>query len=195
MRGSEIERTTAETSIRLSLSLDEGGAPDVSTGVGFLDHMLTLFAHHGRFGLKLFCEGDTCVDDHHTVEDVGIALGKAFRDSLGSMAGINRYGHIILPMDEALVLVAADISGRSHLSYHVDVPSQKIGTFDAELTEEFFKAFVRNCAMTLHIEKLAGSNSHHIIEGVFKAFGRVMRQASAVDPTLEDRIPSTKGVL
>lgn len=195
MRKSEIERTTGETSVRVSLNIDGCGESEISTGVGFLDHMLTLFARHGRFDLNVYCEGDTYVDDHHSVEDVGIVLGTAFREALGDMGGINRYGNIILPMDEALVLAAVDISGRSFLSYDVCVQAQKIGTFDTELAEEFFAAFVRNAQVTLHVRKLSGTNSHHIIEGAFKAFGRVMREAAAVDESLGGAVPSTKGVL
>ena len=195
MRKSEIKRTTAETAVILTLDIDGGGRSEINTGVGFLDHMLTLFARHGMFDLKVSCKGDTYVDDHHSVEDFGICLGLAFREALGDMAGICRYGDIILPMDEALILAAVDISGRSLLSYELSVPAQKIGTFDTELTEEFFTAFVRNAGITLHLRQLSGGNSHHIIEGAFKAFGRVMKKASSIDPASGGRIPSTKGVL
>ena len=163
MRKSEIKRTTAETAVILTLDIDGGGRSEINTGVGFLDHMLTLFARHGMFDLKVSCKGDTYVDDHHSVEDIGICLGLAFREALGDMAGICRYGDIILPMDEALILAAVDISGRSLLSYELSVPAQKIGTFDTELTEEFFTAVVRNAGITLHLRQLSGGNSHHII--------------------------------
>lgn len=195
MRIGEIERTTKETSITLRLDLDGSGQSDIDTGVGFLDHMLTLFSRHGMFDLTITCDGDTYVDDHHSVEDIGICLGTAFRQALGDMAGINRYGSIILPMDEALIMAAVDISGRSYLGFDFQIPAHKVGTFDTELVEEFFLAFVRNANITLHLRQLAGTNSHHIIEGAFKAFGRVMRQAAALDPSLDGQIPSTKGVL
>lgn len=195
MRIGEIERTTKETSITLRLDLDGSGQSDIDTGVGFLDHMLTLFSRHGMFDLTIACEGDTYVDDHHSVEDIGICLGTAFRQALGDMAGINRYGSMILPMDEALIMAAVDISGRSYLGFDFQIPAKKVGSFDTELVEEFFLAFVRNANITLHLRQLAGTNSHHIIEGAFKAFGRVMRQAAALDPSLGGQIPSTKGVL
>lgn len=195
MRTAEIVRTTKETDIRLSLNLDGTGRSEVSSGVGFLDHMLTLFAKHGRFDLKLTCDGDTYVDDHHTVEDIGIALGQAFEQALGEKRGIIRYGSFILPMDETLILTAVDISGRSYLNYDLHIPTQKVGTFDTELTEEFFLGFVRNANLTLHIKQLEGRNSHHIIEGAFKSFGRTMKQAVAIDEAFRDEIPSTKGVL
>ena len=195
MRTAKIERKTAETDICLSLNLDGTGKSTIVTGVGFLDHMLTLFASHGKFDLEVSCKGDTWVDDHHTAEDVGICLGKAFCDALGEKRGINRYGSTILPMDEALILTAVDISGRSYLGYELEIPTQKIGTFDTELVEEFFLGFVRNCPMSLHVRKLAGINSHHIVEGAFKSLGRSLRAASAIDPAFADAIPSTKGVL
>ena len=195
MRKVEIERRTAETDIRLSLDLDGSGSSIINTGCGFLDHMLTLFARHGRFDLEVQCQGDTEVDDHHTTEDIGICLGMAFAEALGDMAGITRYGHIIMPMDETLILCAADISGRSYLGYSLDIPTEKVGTFDTQLTEEFFLAFIRKAGMTLHLRQLAGTNSHHIIEGAFKAFGRTMKQAVSIDPSQAGRIPSTKGVL
>lgn len=195
MRIGVVNRETAETYITLNLELDGTGDSNVDTGVGFLDHMLTLFSRHGRFDINLKCEGDTYVDDHHSVEDIGICLGKAFAQSLGEMRGINRYGHIILPMDETLILCAVDISGRSCLSFEADFPSEKIGTFDTELVEEFFAAFVRSSNVTLHIKQLSGKNSHHIAEGMFKAFARTMRTAVAIDEELGDEIPSTKGVL
>lgn len=195
MRKVSLERNTLETKIALSLNLDGTGKSEIDTGVGFLDHMLTLFASHGRFDLIVKCDGDTYVDDHHTVEDIGIALGKAFFDALGDKKGICRYGDIVLPMDETLILAAVDFSGRSHLGFMLDIPTQKVGTFDTELVEEFFLGFVRPAACSLHIRKLDGKNSHHIIEGAFKAVGRVLRQAVAIDPLFANEIPSTKGVL
>lgn len=195
MREYKVSRKTAETDINLYLNLDGSGKSNVDTGCGFLDHMLTLFASHGRFDLDVKCIGDTNVDDHHTVEDVGICLGLAFTEALGDKKGITRYGNIILPMDEALVLCAVDISGRDNLSYKADIPAQKVGTFDTELTKEFFLAFVRNCRLSLHIQQLDGENSHHIIEGMFKAFGRVMRTAVSIDEKFSSEVPSTKGVL
>ena len=193
MRTAAINRNTAETAISLTLNLDGCGKSAIATGCGFLDHMLTLFARHGRFDLDLTCKGDTWVDDHHTAEDVGIALGQAFKVALGDKRGIRRYGDCCLPMDEALILTAVDISGRSCLCYDLQIPTQKIGTFDTELVEEFFLAFTRNCPMSLHIRQMAGKNSHHIVEGCFKSFARSMKQAVATDGSQE--IPSTKGVL
>ena len=195
MRKSEIIRNTAETQIKLALNIDGTGKSDISTGVGFLDHMLTLFAKHARFDLDLCCNGDTYVDFHHTAEDIGIALGKAVSESLGDMRGINRYADIILPMDESLILCAVDISGRSYLGYDVEFPWSKIGDFDTELVEEFLLGFVRNANITLHIRKLAGTNAHHIAEGVFKALARVMGSAVKINQDYKDEIPSTKGVL
>ena len=195
MRTAEIKRDTNETKITLTLNLDGSGISKINTGVGFLDHMLTLFARHGSFDLFITCTGDVEVDDHHSTEDVGICLGSAFAEALGTMAGINRYGNIILPMDESLILCAADISGRSYLGYGLQIPTEKVGTFDTELVEEFFLAFTRKAGITLHFQQLAGTNSHHIIEGAFKAFGRTMKQAVAIDPSLGGQIPSTKGVL
>lgn len=194
MRTSEQIRKTNETDISLQLNLDGRGVSDVQTGCGFLDHMLTLFAAHGRFDLTVKCVGDTQVDDHHTVEDIGICLGKAFAEVLGDKRGIVRYGSQILPMDEALVLCAVDLSGRTYLGYRLDIPTQKIGTFDTELVEEFFWAFVRSCPMNLHLQQMAGTNSHHIVEGAFKAFARAMRQAVVVED-VNGAVPSTKGVL
>lgn len=194
-RTAEILRNTAETQITLKLDLDGKGTAFVDTGIGFLDHMLTLFACHGNFDLEVTCNGDLNVDFHHSTEDIGICLGMAFSQALGNMSGITRYGNIILPMDEALILCAADISGRSYLSYELSIPAEKVGTFDTELTEEFFLAFTRKAGMTLHLRQLAGTNSHHIIEGAFKAFGRTMKQAVSHDASQEGRIPSTKGVL
>ena len=195
MRTAEIARKTAETDITLSLNLDGTGRGEIATGCGFLDHMLTLFARHGRFDLTVHCQGDTWVDDHHTVEDVGICLGDAFAKALGNLGGVNRYGSTILPMDEALLLTAVDLSGRGMLCCELDLPTEKVGTFDTQLAEEFFLAFTRRCQCTLHIRQLAGKNSHHIIEGAFKSLGRSLRQAVAIDPALNGEIPSTKGVL
>ncbi|MBQ8796354.1 MAG: imidazoleglycerol-phosphate dehydratase HisB [Clostridia bacterium] len=195
MREYSVNRKTNETDIKLYLNLDGTGKSEINSGCGFLDHMLTLFASHGRFDLNVNCIGDINVDDHHTVEDIGIALGAAFENALGDKRGITRYGNIILPMDEALILCAVDISGRDVLSFQAQIPSQKVGTFDTELTKEFFLAFVRNCKMALHIQQLQGENSHHIIEGMFKAFGRVMRTAVSIDSRFSDEVPSTKGVL
>ena len=195
MRQAEISRKTGETDIRVLLNIDGTGKSTVDTGVGFLDHMLTLFACHGRFDLEVSCKGDTYVDDHHSVEDIGIALGKAFEQALGDRKGIVRYGSMILPMDESLILSAADCSGRGLLVYSLEIPTEKVGTFDTELTEEFFRAFAHNAGVTLHIRQLAGSNSHHIIEGAFKSVARSMRTAVSVDPAFADAVPSTKGVL
>lgn len=195
MRTAEIKRNTAETKISLSLNLDGTGKSQIATGCGFMDHMLTLFASHGRFDLAVSCEGDTWVDDHHTVEDVGICLGKAFSEALGDKRGITRYGSFILPMDEALIMTAADISGRSCLCYDLQISTQKIGSFDTELVEEFFLAFIRNCPMSLHIRKMAGCNSHHIVEGCFKSVARTLKQAVKIDQEFAYEIPSTKGVL
>lgn len=193
MRTAEITRNTVETNISLKVNLDGTGKTEVGTGVGFLNHMLTLFAAHGKFDLEVRCVGDTDVDDHHSVEDVGICLGQAFRQALGDKRGITRYGSFLLPMDEALILAAVDISGRSSLNDALEIPTEKIGSFDTELVEEFFLGFTRSCPMSLHLRKLAGTNSHHIVEGAFKAFGRAMKAAVALDGT--DKIPSTKGVL
>ena len=195
MRTSEIIRKTGETSIRLALNLDGSGKNQLDTGVGFLNHMLTLFARHGRFDLSVRCDGDIEVDDHHSVEDIGICLGMAFRQALGEGRGIARYGDIALPMDEALILAAVDLSGRSWLEYGLEIPAEKVGTFDTELTEEFFNAFVRNANINLHILQLRGRNSHHIIEGAFKAVSRALAKAAAVQEEYKDEIPSTKGVL
>ena len=195
MRTSEIVRRTAETDIRLTLDLDGTGKSDVDTGCGFMNHMLTLFARHGRFDLTVKCVGDTDVDDHHTVEDIGICLGMAFAQALGDMAGIVRYGNTILPMDEALILTAVDISGRAHLAFDLDIPAEKIGTFDTELVREFWLGFVRKANVTLHFKELDGENSHHIVEGAFKSAARSLRAACAIDPALGGEIPSTKGVL
>ena len=195
MRISEISRKTAETDIRLSLNLDGDGTSEINTGCGFLDHMLTLFARHGRFNLTVVCKGDTWVDDHHTVEDVGIVLGQAFAEALGNKRGICRYGDTILPMDESLILSAVDLSGRAFLGYALNIPTEKVGTFDTELCEEFWLAFVRTSACTLHIRQLAGKNSHHLLEAAFKAVARALRAAVAIDPALDGEIPSTKWAL
>ena len=194
-RTASVQRKTAETDINLSLNLDGTGKSEIQTGVGFLDHMLTLLAKHGRFDLEVFCHGDTQVDDHHSVEDIGIVLGQAFAHALGDKRGITRYGSFLLPMDEALVLAAVDLSGRDTLRYGLDIPTQKVGTFDTELVEEFFLAFVRNAGVTLHLRQLDGTNSHHIIEAAFKGFGRALAQAVAPDPKSAGEVPSTKGVL
>lgn len=195
MRSSEIKRKTAETDISLSLCLDGSGESCINTGVGFLDHMLTLFAKHGHFDLDVTCKGDIEVDDHHSVEDIGICLGMAFAEALGDSRGITRYGDITLPMDEALILAAVDFGGRSHLEYDLEIPSEKVGTFDTELVEEFFIAFVRHAKMNLHILQLRGRNSHHIIEGTFKAVARALAKAVFVQEAYQNEIPSTKGVL
>ena len=193
MRISNIDRKTAETEISLQLNLDGEGKSTVDSGCGFLDHMLTLFAAHGGFDLTLACKGDTNVDDHHTVEDIGICLGKAFSEALGDKRGITRYGDITLPMDEALILAAIDLSGRDFLGYALEIPTEKVGNFDTELVEEFWLAFVRNSGCTLHVRQLAGKNSHHIIEGTFKAVARALRAAVKQDGS--NAVPSTKGVL
>ncbi len=190
MRETKITRTTTETDIELALRLDGDGEYEICTGCGFLDHMLTLFACHGGFDLSVRCDGDSDVDFHHTTEDIGIVLGRAFSDALGDRKGIRRYGDIILPMDEALILAAIDISGRGILACELDIPTQKVGDFDTELTEEFLSAFSRTLGATLHIRQLAGRNSHHIIEGVFKALARVLREACEISG---DKIMSTKG--
>lgn len=195
MRKKEAQRDTAETKIRMTLSLDGSGKSDIDTGCGFLNHMLTLFAAHGSFDLSVKCIGDTDVDYHHTAEDIGIVLGSLFADTLGDKKGIVRYGSMLLPMDEALVLCAVDFSGRAHLSYDVPIMAEKVGDFDTELCEEFFAAFVRSSASTLHIKKLDGRNAHHIIEAVFKAAARAISAAVRIDAAMEDRVPSTKGVL
>lgn len=195
MRTSQFTRNTAETQISIKLNLDGSGQSDISTGCGFLDHMLTLFSRHGRFDLNVRCVGDTQVDYHHTVEDIGIALGTAFSQALGDKRGICRYGDTTLPMDEALILTAVDISGRSYLGFDLPIPTQKVGEFDTELVEEFWLGFVRKAECTLHIKELAGSNSHHIIEGAFKSAARSLKKAVLIDPVYADEIPSTKGVL
>ena len=195
MRSTSITRTTKETDITLTLTLDGRGESTIQSGCGFLDHMLTLFAKHGGFDLKVTCDGDTYVDDHHTVEDIGIVLGEAFAKALGDKRGITRYGSMTLPMDESLILAAVDLSGRSYLGFALDIPTSRVGTFDTELVEEFWLAFTRNALCTLHLRKIVGTNSHHIIEGAFKAAARALRQAVAIDQARADELPSTKGVL
>lgn len=195
MRLATINRKTAETDISLSLTLDGCGKSTVDTGCGFLDHMLTLFAKHGRFDLAVNCKGDTEVDDHHTVEDIGISLGLAFKEALGDKKGVVRYGNMMLPMDEALILTAVDLSGRAMLRCDLPIPTQKVGTFDTELVEEFWLAFVRSAECTLHIKEFDGTNSHHIIEGTFKSAAHSFRAAVKIDPDFADDLMSTKGVL
>ena len=195
MRTAALERNTAETSISLSLNLEGTGAGKIDTGCGFLDHMLTLFARHGDFDLTLTCRGDTQVDDHHTVEDVGIVLGQAFTKALGDKRGIRRYGQSLLPMDETLVLVGCDLSGRDYLGWAVTLPAAKVGTFDTELAKEFWLGFVRNCPGALHFHQLAGENTHHILEACFKGAGRALKEAVAPDEKHAGEIPSTKGLL
>ncbi len=195
MRKAEIKRKTNETDIYAEINLDGRGEGKIHTGIGFLDHMLTLFARHGRFDLTVKCTGDLQVDGHHTVEDVGICLGKVFLQAVGEKRGICRYGFTVLPMDEALILTAVDLSGRAYLGYGLDIRAGKVGDFDTELAEEFFYAFVRSAECTLHVKQLSGSNAHHIIEGAFKSFARSLRSAVATESGFEDEIPSTKGVL
>lgn len=195
LRTTSTERNTLETKISLSLNIDGTGKSNIDTGCGFLNHMLTLFCKHGCFDMELFCQGDVEVDDHHTVEDIGIVMGKAFSEALSDKRGITRYGDIILPMDEALVLCAIDVSGRSYLGYSLKVPCQKVGNFDTELVKEFYAAFVNNFPISLHLTQLAGENSHHIIEAGFKAFARALKIALAIDLDSPDSLPTTKGVL
>jgi len=195
MREAFVTRKTGETDIALRLNLDGSGQAKVDTGVGFLNHMLELFARHGRFDLEVRCQGDTWVDDHHSVEDIGIALGQALDQALGDKKGIRRYGQRLLPMDETLILSAVDLSGRSYLGYRLQIPAPKVGSFDTELGEEFFLGFVRNARCTLHIQQLAGANSHHILEGTFKSVARALREAVEMDPDALEEIPSTKGIL
>ena len=195
MRSAVLERKTSETQIKLSLDIDGSGTSEISSGIGFLDHMLTLFAKHSGFNLEVSCTGDTYVDDHHSCEDIGIVLGSALREALGDKRGISRYGDILLPMDEALILCACDVSGRSCLVFDADFPTEKIGSFDTELVQEFFEAFTRSSGITLHIRKLSGANSHHIAEGIFKAFARCLAKACGIDEKRKDEIPSTKGVI
>lgn len=195
MRTANVTRKTAETDISLYINLDGSGDSKINSGVGFFDHMLTLFSKHSGFDLKLSCAGDTEVDDHHSVEDVGIALGQALKNALGSKVGIRRYGDAIIPMDEALILAAVDLSGRAYLGYGLEIPTEKVGTFDTELVEEFFAALTREASICLHLKQLSGKNSHHIIEGAFKAFARAMRSAGEIDQRFSKSLPSTKGAL
>lgn len=195
MRNAEISRKTAETAILLSINLDGKGNSEINSGCGFLDHMLTLFSKHSKFDLNINCKGDTYVDYHHTTEDIAIALGKAFKSALADKKGIERYADTCLPMDECLILSAADISGRGVLRYSVNIPAQKVGDFDTELCEEFWQGFVREAGIALHIRLLDGTNSHHIIEGIFKSVARTLRKAVSIDSKFCDEIPSTKGVL
>ncbi len=195
MRTAEIKRATGETNISLALNFDGTGVSDCRTGCGFLDHMLTLFARHGRFDLTVTCQGDTHVDYHHTVEDIGICLGKAFAQCLGDKRGIVRYGDTTLAMDESLILSAVDISGRGGCYYALNIPAQKVGDFDTELCQEFFAAFARDAGITLHLRQLAGNNSHHIIEGAFKSVARSLKQAVSIDQAFAGEVPSTKGIL
>ena len=195
MRKVEIVRKTGETDIRLVLDLDGAGKSEIDSGCGFLDHMLTLFAKHAGYDLTVVCKGDVEVDYHHTTEDIGIALGQAVLKALGDKRGIVRYGDVVLPMDETLIMAAVDISGRDYLSMYLDIPAEKVGDFDTELCEEFFMAFVRESKITLHVKQLAGKNAHHIIEGTFKAVARALKQATAIDLARADEVPSTKGVL
>ncbi len=195
MRRKKIVRETKETQIVLALEIDGTGAYEINTGCGFLNHMLELFTRHGRFDLAIECKGDTQVDYHHTTEDIGIALGAAFKDALGDKRGIYRYGQFLLPMDETLVMCAVDISGRSYVNFDVDIPTQKVGDFDTELVKEFVLAFARELGLTIHFKMFAGENSHHIIEAVFKGMGRAMRAACSIEEEFADEIPSTKGVL
>lgn len=195
MRTATINRKTKETDITLTLNLDGTGKSEINSGCGFLDHMLTLFAKHGRFDLTVTCKGDIEVDFHHTAEDIGITLGLAFKEALGEKKGIYRYGYMVLPMDEALIVTAVDFSGRAYLGYDMFIPAEKVGDFDTELVEEFWYGFVRNAECTLHIKELDGSNSHHIIEGAFKSAGHSIKDAVKINPDYEDEILSTKGVL
>ncbi|MBE6733122.1 MAG: imidazoleglycerol-phosphate dehydratase HisB [Ruminococcaceae bacterium] len=195
MRTAKVNRKTKETDISLTLNIDGTGKSEINSGCGFLDHMLTLFAKHGRFDLTLSCKGDTEVDDHHTTEDIGISLGLAFKEALADKKGVTRYGYMVLPMDEALILTAIDFSGRAYLGFDMDIPSEKVGTFDTELVEEFWYGFVRNAECTLHIKEIDGSNSHHIIEGAFKSAAHSIRNAVKIDPEIENEVLSTKGVL
>ena len=195
MREASIKRDTRETQIELQLNLDGVGKADIASGCGFLDHMLELFARHGDFDLTVKCNGDTHVDYHHSVEDIGICLGKAFTEALGDKRGITRYGQFLLPMDETLVLCACDLSGRDYLGWGVELPSMTVGDFDTELAEEFWLAFVRNCPASIHIRQMAGKNTHHILEACFKGMARALRQAVAFETGFEDQIPSTKGTL
>lgn len=195
MRRKKIVRDTKETKIVLALEIDGTGAYEINTGCGFLNHMMELLTRHGRFDIAVDCNGDTEVDYHHTVEDIGIALGSAFKESLGDKKGIYRYGSMILPMDEALIMCAVDVSGRASVNFDVNIPSEKVGDFDTELVKEFVIAFAREMGLTVHIKQIDGENTHHIIEAIFKGLGRALRQACAIETEYADEIPSTKGVL
>lgn len=195
MRTASVKRETKETKVNISLGLDGSGKADIATGCGFLDHMLELFARHGDFDLEAKCLGDTHVDYHHTVEDVGISLGKAFAEAMGDKRGISRYGQFFMPMDETLMLCVCDISGRDCLGWAVDMPAPQVGDFDSELSKEFWLGFIRNCPMAMHFRMLAGDNTHHVIEAMFKGMARALKQAVAIDGKHADEIPSTKGVL
>lgn len=195
MRTSEIVRNTKETAVSIKLNLDGKGESSIDTGLGFLNHMLTLLASHGRFDLAVVCKGDLDVDGHHTAEDIGITLGSAVKQALGNKKGIKRYGSTVIPMDETLILTALDLSGRAYLNFDVNIPTAKVGDFDTELIKEFFYGFIRSSECTLHIKELYGENSHHIIEGTFKSFARALREAVSIDEKFADEIPSTKGAL
>ena len=195
MRESTISRKTAETDISVYINLDGNGESEINSGVGFMDHMLTLLGKHSGFDIRVRCIGDTNVDDHHSVEDIGIALGQALKQALGDKVGIRRYGDAVIPMDESLIMTAVDLSGRGYLGYGLDIPTEKIGTFDTELIEEFFVALTRSADITLHLKQLDGRNSHHIAECAFKSFARAMRTACEIDPRFKDALPSTKGAL
>ncbi len=195
MRKAEIKRKTGETNVVLSLNLDGNGKAEIKTGCGFLDHMLTLLAKHGMFDLTVKAKGDVDVDYHHTVEDIGICLGMAFKEALKDKAGIVRYGDTTLPMDEALILTAVDLSGRGFFVQDINISQNKVGDFDTELVQEFLIAFAYNAGATLHVRQLSGTNAHHIIEGIFKSLARTLKKAVAIDPALNGKIPSSKGVL
>ena len=194
-RSGEIKRVTKETDVFVQIDIDGSGKCDVSTGIGFLDHMIQQLSSHGLFDIKVSANGDTHIDDHHTNEDVGIAIGQALSKALGDRVGIKRFGHFIAPLDEALIQVVVDCSGRPHLSFDLDIPSQKVGTYDTELVKEFFAAIASNSGLTLHIKQLAGDNTHHIVEASFKSFARALRMATEIDPRRSSQIPSSKGVL
>ena len=194
-RSGEISRVTKETDVFVQIDIDGSGKCDVKTGIGFLDHMIQQLSSHGLFDIKVSASGDTHIDDHHTNEDVGIAIGQALSKALGDRAGIKRFGHFLAPLDEALIQVVVDCSGRPHLSFELDIPSQKVGTYDTELVKEFFAAVASNSGLTLHIRQLAGTNTHHIVEATFKSFARALRMATEIDPRRSGQIPSSKGVL
>ncbi len=194
-RSGEINRVTKETKVFVKIDIDGSGKCDVNTGIGFLDHMIQQLSSHGLFDIKVHASGDTHIDDHHTNEDVGIAIGQALSKALGDRVGIKRFGHFLAPLDEALIQVVVDCSGRPHLSFNLDIPSQKVGTYDTELVKEFFAAVSSNSGLTLHIRQLAGTNTHHIVEASFKSFARALRMATEIDPRRSSQIPSSKGVL